>query len=422
MIAFTSKSERSAHRSRAARHYRATTTIGALILSGALVMSGALFATEASAATAPALGSASTFAVLAATAVTDGGGSTIAGDVGLSSGPGTGITGLTQAQVTGHIDTTDGTGPAGEVQNAALLTSAQDDVTTAVGDATGQTATPLPGATGQLNGGILAAGAYSFGAGTNLTGSLTLDGGGDANAVFIFDASSTLITAASSTVTLENGAQACNVFWVVGSSATLGASSTFVGSILAADSASLGASVNVQGQILAQTGAVTLIGDTIDLPTCSTGPVGGSAGTPVTFTVSGGSLSISAPSSTVSLGTKTVSSLATTFTGSLGLITVSDQRGGTTTWTASVTSTSFAPASGPADPSSNVSYAPGVVTDSANVAATGEDASDLSGAASVVTGASTGPSTASWSPTLSVVVPGSFAPGVYAATITNSVA
>jgi hypothetical protein len=101
---------------------------------------------------------------------------------------------------------------------------------------------------------------------------------------------------------------------------------------------------------------------------------------------------------------------------------VSDQRGGATTWTVSVISTAFTPPAGPADPASNVSYAAGTITMSAGVVATGVAASNLTGVTTVVTGTSTGISSASWNPTISVLVPGNFAPGVYGATITHSVA
>ena len=107
--------------------------------------------------------------------------------------------------------------------------------------------------------------------------------------------------------------------------------------------------------------------------------------------------------------------------GPLGVVTVSDQRGGTTTWTASVISTAFTPPAGPADPASNVSYAAGTITVS-GVVATAVAGVDLTGVTTVVTGASTGVSSASWNPTISVLVPANFAPGIYAATITHSVA
>jgi hypothetical protein len=146
------------------------------------------------------------------------------------------------------------------------------------------------------------------------------------------------------------------------------------------------------------------------------------AATPVSFTLTAGVLAISAPTASVSLGSQVASANQTTMSGQLGNVTVTDQRGGTTTWTASVISTAFTPTSGPADPASNVSYAAGAMTDSATVTATAVNASDLTGVATVVTGASTGISSASWDPTISVIVPADFAPGVYGATITSSVA
>jgi hypothetical protein len=144
--------------------------------------------------------------------------------------------------------------------------------------------------------------------------------------------------------------------------------------------------------------------------------------TPATFSLTAGGLSISAPTGSVSLGSQVAATSSSTISGPLGVVTVSDQRGGSTSWTASVISSAFTPPAGPADPASNVSYAAGTITASATVVATAVPASDLTGVKTVVTGASTGVSTASWNPTISVFVPANFAPGVYAATITHSVA
>ena len=146
------------------------------------------------------------------------------------------------------------------------------------------------------------------------------------------------------------------------------------------------------------------------------------ADTTATFTLTAGGLSISAPTGSVSLGSQPVSNGSSTITGSLGVVTVSDQRGGATSWTASVISTAFTPTAGPADPASNASYGAGAITASATVVATAVSAANLTGVSTVVTGASTGVSSASWNPTISVVIPGNFAPGVYGATITHSVA
>jgi hypothetical protein len=146
------------------------------------------------------------------------------------------------------------------------------------------------------------------------------------------------------------------------------------------------------------------------------------ATTPATFTLTAGTFSISAPTSSVSLGSQVVSNTSSTITGSLGVVSVSDQRGGPTTWTASVISTAFTPTSGPADPASNVSYAAGTITPSGAVTATAVAAPDLTGVSPVVNATSTGVSEASWNPSISVFVPANFAPGVYLATITHSVA
>ncbi|MEU4836540.1 ice-binding family protein, partial [Streptosporangium sp. NPDC023615] len=116
-------------------------------------------------------------------------------------------------------------------------------------------------------------GTYTSAAGTfGITGGLTLDAQGDPNAIFIFKTASTLITAAASTVTLTGGAQACNVFWQVGSSATLGAASQLSGTILALASITVGAGATVDGGLLARNGAVTLDGDTVDVSACQAPP------------------------------------------------------------------------------------------------------------------------------------------------------
>lgn len=145
------------------------------------------------------------------------------------------------------------------------------------------------------------------------------------------------------------------------------------------------------------------------------------AATPATFTLTAGGLSISAPTGTVSLGSQLAATSASTITGPLGVVTVSDQRGGVTTWTASVISTAFTPPAGPAVPASNVSYVAGPVTAS-GVVVTPVAAPNLTLVSPVATGASAGISSASWNPSISVIVPANFAPGVYSATITHSVA
>jgi hypothetical protein len=147
--------------------------------------------------------------------------------------------------------------------------------------------------------------------------------------------------------------------------------------------------------------------------------------TPATFTVTGGALSITAPTGSVSLGSQVASSSASTISGQLGTVTVSDQRGGPTTWIASVISTSFVQTpdnSCPANPASNVSYAAGVITFTGTAGGAAVAAPNLTGVSPVVNGTTAGIGTASWNPTISLQVPVNFAPGIYVATITHSVA
>ncbi len=165
------------------------------------------------------LGTAANYGVLAASTVTNTGLTTINGDLGLS--PGTAITGFPPGQVNGTINAAD---------SAAL--QAQNDLTTAYNAAAAIPVTATIPV--ELGGTTVTPGVYASPAGTfGITGTLTLDAQGDPNAVFIFQAASTLITAAASNVVLVNGAQAANVFWVVGSSATLGTSSIIQGNIMA---------------------------------------------------------------------------------------------------------------------------------------------------------------------------------------------
>jgi hypothetical protein len=204
------------------------------------------------------LGTTASFAVLAGSTVTNTGPSTIQGSLGLA--PGSAVTGF----------------PPGHVSNGstyvanAVARQAKVDLTTAYLDAAGRTPFVVTGS--DLGGRTLAPGVYRGSSSLGLTGTVTLNGHGDASAVFIFQAGSTLITASSSTVRLENGAQACNVFWQVGSSATLGTSSSFVGTIMALTSISLNTGVTVDGRVLARNGAVTLQNDRIAPSACSAAP------------------------------------------------------------------------------------------------------------------------------------------------------
>lgn len=204
------------------------------------------------------LGAAAPFAVLAGTTVTNTGPTVVSGDLGVS--PGNAVTGFPPGQVINGTQ---------HVADAVAL-QAQNDLTTAYNDAAGRT--PETTITGDLGGQTLVAGVYNSAAGMALTGTVTLDAENDPNAVFIFQAGSTLITASSSTVALVRGAQACNVFWEVGSSATLGTNTTFVGSILALTTATLETQATVVGRVLARNGAVNLDENTITRPSCAVVP------------------------------------------------------------------------------------------------------------------------------------------------------
>ena len=197
------------------------------------------------------------FAVLAGQTVTNTGPSSISGDLGVS--PGSAVTGFPPGIVTnGTIHRADG-----------VAAGAQSDLTTAYNDAAGRSSTAnVPAFIGA--GQTLAPGVYKASSSLDVGGSLTLDAGGDPNAVFIFQAPSTLVTDSASSVVLTGGAQACNVFWQVGSSATLGTNSAFTGSILALTSISVQTGDTIAGRALARNGAVTLDDDTITAPSCST--------------------------------------------------------------------------------------------------------------------------------------------------------
>jgi type VI secretion system secreted protein VgrG len=207
--------------------------------------------------TAPSLGTAQSFAVLGGSTVTNTGSSTIIGDLGVS--PGSAVTGFPPGTVTGGI-----------IQAYAVSTSAQSDVTTAYNNLASQVCTQ--DLTGQDLGGMtLTSGVYCFSTSAQLTGILTLNAGGNANAVFIFKIGSTLTTASGSSVVVINGGSLCNVFWQVGSSATLGTTTSLVGNILALTSITGNTGASVTGRTLARNGAVTLDTNSVDASVC-TGP------------------------------------------------------------------------------------------------------------------------------------------------------
>ena len=226
----------------------------------ASVAFAALFcgSSPAQAQTAPALGSAQSFAVLGASTVTNTGSTTITGDLGLS--PGSSVTGFPPGLVvSGTIHAAD----------AAAL-AAQNSVTTAYNALASQSCTQdLSGQ--DLGGKTLTAGVYCYSESAQLTGTLTLNAQGNAGAVFIFKIGSTLTTASSSSVVVTNGGSLCNLYWQVGSSATLGTATSLAGNILARASITLTTGASVTGRALAQNGAVTLDTNVVTVA-CAEGP------------------------------------------------------------------------------------------------------------------------------------------------------
>lgn len=206
------------------------------------------------------LGSDSGFAVLAGSGITVAGAvntTTITGDIGTF--PTTSITGLGNVVLNGVNQ-----GGDDVTQNA------KNDLVTAFGDAAGRSATMTYSPIFDLGGQTLTSGVYKDPSSFGLTGTLTLDAKGDKNAVFIFQTGSTLTTASNSKINLINGAQACQVFWEIGSSATLGTGSSFIGTILALASITLTTGATVDGGLLAQGGAVTLDSNVITTADCGT--------------------------------------------------------------------------------------------------------------------------------------------------------
>jgi hypothetical protein len=224
-----------------------------------IALAVSLAALPAAADAAPVLlGTAAPFAVLAGSTATNTGPSVLNGDLGLS--PGSAITGFgLPAVVNGTTHNTD-----------AVAAQAQSDLTTAYNTAASQLS-PVD-LTGQDLGGLtLTAGSYDFSTSAQLTGALTLDAQGDPNAQFVFEIGSTLTTASASSVVMINGASPCNVYWQVGSSATLGSTTAFQGTIMALTSVTLNNGASIIGRALARNGAVTLDTNLLDPSGCQTG-------------------------------------------------------------------------------------------------------------------------------------------------------
>jgi hypothetical protein len=235
-----------------------------------------LWPTAALAATQPRLGTATSFAVLAGSTITNTGPSVIHGAIGLS--PGSAVTGFPPGVATSQHKTD------------AVARQAKTDLVTTYNDLASWGATRRM--TGlDLGGKTLTPGVYTFSSSAQLTGTLTLSG----NGIFIFQMGSTLTTASNSRVLVTNGAQACAVYWKVGSSATLGTGTQFKGTIVALTSITMvtGATI-LPGRALARNGAVTLDSNLINLPagpcsaTGTTGTAPTSTSTTATLAQTGG--------------------------------------------------------------------------------------------------------------------------------------
>jgi len=222
----------------------------AMLIVTAVVIVGAWPATVF-AATQPRLGTALNFTVLAGSTITNTGPTVITGNLGLDPGTASSVTGFPPGSVTGVKHTAD-----------AVALQAKNDLKTAYTDAaTAPTTSNLTGK--NLGGKNLTPGVYTFSSSAQLTGSLTLSG----NGVFIVRIGSTLTTASNSVVLLRNGAQACAVYWQVGSSATLGSGTQFQGNLMALTSITMVTGANIlKGRAMARNGALTLDDNRITPP------------------------------------------------------------------------------------------------------------------------------------------------------------
>jgi hypothetical protein len=218
------------------------------------------------------LNSVRNFVIFAGSFITSIPTSAVIGNVGLIPTTGAAITGLTAGEVTGTIYTVDAFGPTGSVEDEDLLIAAKNDLTAAYNDAASRTPEDVlnPGS-GDIGGLTLAPGLYKFSSTAAITGSVTFDAGGDENAVFIMQIGSTLTTAVSSQVILAGNAKARNIFWQVGSSATLGVNSIFKGTIMDDQSITMNTTSDVEGRLLAINAAVSIDEGSITKPVSSSG-------------------------------------------------------------------------------------------------------------------------------------------------------
>jgi type VI secretion system secreted protein VgrG len=326
------------------------------------------FAAPASAAgyeDAIGLGTAGAYSVLAGSTVTNTGPSVLSGALGVS--PGTAITGFPPGVAGGATN-------AGNADSA----SAQSSLTTAYLEAEGRQATGTSLGL-SLVGGTHQPGVYNASSSLGVSGAVTLDGQGNPNSVFIFQVGASMTTASSTSIVLIGNAQACNVFWQVGASATLGTNTTFAGTVMALTSVTLNTGTTVAGRALARNGAVTLDDNVLTSPSCvttattttvSATPATSGGSTTVTATVAASGAST--PTGTVSFtangvpaGTAAIDSTGhATVTVPVGIATsigLVAHYGGLRSYTAStspVTTLTITPAAAPTSTTSTSSRAP----------------------------------------------------------------
>lgn len=224
--------------------YKAKSRVLLLALLVALVGCGGNSTSGTTTPAAVNLGTASTFAVMSTSSITGTGAILINGDVGLA--PGT-SQGLLQSQVNGTIHVNDASVAAAKVDLLAAyndVVARSTDAQTLQGNLGGLTFTP----------GLYVNSSSVLISGSGPNNNVTLDAGGNANAVFIFKMASTLTTASGAQVILAGGAKAKNVYWLVGSSATFGTTTIFQGNVLAAVSVTVNTNSDITGRIFAGAG------------------------------------------------------------------------------------------------------------------------------------------------------------------------
>jgi hypothetical protein len=304
-----------------------------LALATALVIVAAYLVVGAGRADAGpvGLGTATSFGVLAGSAVTNT--STVLdptvvnGDLGVS--PDTSITGFPSGIVNGVQHSAD-----------AEALQAQTDLVLAYDDAAGRT--PVTSVATELGGTTLVPGTYA-GATLGLTGTVTLDAKGDPDAVFVIKSNETLITAEGSAVSLIGNANPCNVYWVVGSSATFGVNSDFVGTTMAMASITATTGADFEGRLLARTGAVTLDTNTITRPVCDTLPAGSTTTAAPTTTEAPTTTAAPTTTSTTEAPTTTSTTEAPTTTSTTEAPTTTSTTEAPTTTSSVLSTTTVAP-------------------------------------------------------------------------------